>query len=197
MAAVGLPAVGFLYWQIGDLFLMPIQHTEQLMTPNLFSITRPFVELIVTVNEKKSTLINWVGLLFTVFVPAFMAFKARHRHINEILPGIFIACFVCMMIFQASAMGAYLIAYLMAVLFEIIDVRKTMHIVVLLLVNWLTVVQPFVWVYIKQPAYTSLSMFSNASYLFEYALQILNVLCFFWILRETYRKVVFGKLIPA
>lgn len=197
MAAVGLPAVGFLYWQIGDLFLMPIQHTEQLMTPNLFSITRPFVELIVTVNEKKSTLINWVGLLFTVFVPAFMAFKARHRHINEVLPGIFIACFVCMMIFQASAMGAYLIAYLMAVLFEIIDVRKTMHIVVLLLVNWLTVVQPFVWVYIKQPAYTSLSMFSNASYLFEYALQILNVLCFFWILRETYRKVVFGKLIAA
>jgi hypothetical protein len=197
MAAVGLPAVGFLYWQIGDLFLMPIQHTEQLMTPNLFSVSRPFVELFVTVNEKKSTLINWIGLLFTVFVPVFMAFKARHRHINEVLPGLFIACFVCMMIFQASAMGAYLIAYLMAVLFEIIDVRKTMHIIVLLAVNWLTVVQPFVWVYIKQPAYTSLSMFGNVSYLFEYTLQILNVLCFFWILRETYRKVVFGKLIAA
>lgn len=197
MAAVGLPAVGFLYWQIGDLFLMPIQHTEQLMTPNLFSITRPFVELVFTVNEKKSTLINWIGLLFTVFVPAFMAYKARHKHINEVLPGIFIACFVCMMIFQASAMGAYLIAYLMAVLFEIIDVRKTFHVVVLLAVNWLTVVQPFVWVYTKQPAYTSLGMFSNLSYLFEYCLQILNVLCFFWILRETYRKVVSEKLITA
>ena len=197
MAAVGLPAVGFLYWQIGDLFLMPIQHTEQLMTPNLFSITRPFVELVFTVNEKKSTLINWIGLLFTVFVPVFMAYKARHRHINEILPGLFIACFVCMMIFQASAMGAYLIAYLMAVLFEIIDVRKTFHVVVLLAVNWLTVVQPFVWVYIKQPAYISLGMFSNLSYLFEYCLQILNVLCFFWILRETYRKVVSEKLITA
>lgn len=197
MAAVGLPAVGFLYWQIGDLFLMPIQHTEQLMTPNLFSITRPFVELFYTVDEKKSTMINWIGLLFTVFVPAFMAYKARHRHINEVLPGIFIACFVCMMIFQASAMGAYLIAYLMAVLFEIIDVRKTFHVVVLLAVNWLTVVQPFVWVYIKQPAYTSLSMFSNVSYLFEYCLQILNVLCFFWILRETYRKVVSEKLTTA
>ncbi|MCE7068212.1 hypothetical protein [Dyadobacter sp. CY326] len=197
MAAVGLPAIGFLYWQIGDLFLMPIRHTEQLMTPNLFSISRPFVELIFTVNEKKSTLINWIGLLFTVFVPAFMAYKARHRHINEVLPGIFIACFVCMMIFQASAMGAYLIAYLMAVLFEIIDVRKTIHVVVLLAVNWLTVVQPFVWVYIKQPAYTSFGMFGNPAYLFEYGLQILNVLCFLWILRETYRKVVFGKLIAA
>jgi len=190
MAAIGLPAVGFLYWQIGDLFLMPIQHTEQLMTPNLFSISRPWVELIIHINEKKSTMINWFGLLFTVFVPAYMAYKARHRHINEVLPGIFIACFVCMMIFQASAMGAYVIAYLMAVLFEIVDIRKTKHVVVLLALNWLTVVQPFVWVYIKQPAYTSLSMFSNLSYLFEYSLQILNVLCFFWVLRETYRKVV-------
>jgi hypothetical protein len=172
---------------------MPIQHTEQLMTPNLFSITRPFVETIIHINEKKSTLINWFGLLFTVFIPAYMAFKARHRHINEVLPGIFIACFVCMMIFQASAMGAYVIAYLMAVLFEIIDIRKSIHVIVLLAVNWLTVVQPFVWVYIKQPAYTSLGMFGNPSFLFEYVLQILNVLCFFWILKETYRKVVYSE----
>ncbi|WP_353722669.1 hypothetical protein [Dyadobacter sp. 676] len=126
-----------------------------------------------------------------------MAFKARHRHVSEVLPGIFIACFVCMMLFQASAMGAYVIAYLMAVLFEIIDIRKTAHVVVLLALNWLTVVQPFVWVYIKQPAYTSLSMFANTSYLFEYVLQILNVLCFLWILRETYRKVVHSQTLAT
>jgi len=190
MAAVGIPAVGFLYWQIGDLFLMPIQHTEQLMTPNLFSVSRPFVELFIHINEKKSTMINWIGLLFTVFLPAYMAFKARQRHISEILPGIFIAVFVCMMIFQASAMGAYLIAYLMAVLFDVIDIRKTWHVIVLLAVNWLTVVQPFVWVYIHQPSYTSFGMFGNLSNLFEYVLQILNVLCFIWILRKTYQNVV-------
>jgi hypothetical protein len=197
MAAVGIPAIGFLYWQIGDLFLMPIQHTEQLMTPNLFSVTRPFVEMIVTINEKKSTMINWFGLLFTVFVPAYIAYKGRHRHVSDILPSIFVACFVCMMIFQASAMGAYVIAYLMAVLFEIIDIRKTAHVVVLLALNWLTVVQPFVWVYIKQPAYTSLGAFSNPAYLFEYILQILNVLCFVWILRETYRKVTQTQKLAA
>lgn len=197
MAAVGFPAVGFLYWQIGDLFLMPIQHTEQLMTPNLFSITRPFVETIFHINEKKSTMINWFGLLFTVFVPVYMAMKARRRHISDVLPGLFIACFACMMIFQASAMGAYLIAYLMAVLFEIIDIRKTLHVVILIAVNWLTVVQPFIWVYIGQPAYTSFSQFGNTVFLFEYVLQILNVLCFFWMLRETYRHVVFPKTISA
>lgn len=190
MAAVGIPAVGFLYWQIGDLFLMPIQHTEQLMTPNLFSVSRPFVELVFHINEKKSTMINWIGLLFTVFIPAFMAFKARQKHISEILPGIFIAVFACMMIFQASAMGAYLIAYLMAVLFDIIDIRKTWHVGILLTLNWLTVVQPFVWVSIGQPSYTSFGMFGTWSHLFEYVLQILNLSCFIWILRETYRKVV-------
>jgi hypothetical protein len=189
MAAIGLPAVGFLYWQIGDLFLMPIRHTEQLMTPNLFSVGRPFIELFVKIDAKNSGLLNWFGLLFTVFVPVFMAFKSRHKHINQVLPSIFIACFVCMMVFQASAMGAYVIAYLMAVIFEIIDIRKTVHVVVLLALNWLTVVQPFVWVYIKQPAYTSLGMFGDISFLFEYILEILNVLCFLWILRETYRKI--------
>lgn len=193
MAAIGLPAVGFLYWQIGDLFLMPIRHTEQLMTPNLFSVLRPFVETVFHVDEKKSTLINWFGLLFTVFIPVYMAFKARHRHISEVLPGLFIAVFVCMMLFQASAMGAYVIAYLMAVLFEIIDIRKSFHVAVLLALNWLTVVQPFVWVYIGQPAYTSFGLFGNASFLFEYVLQVLNVLCFLWILRETYRKVVYSQ----
>ncbi|HEV7381120.1 MAG TPA: hypothetical protein VGN64_15085 [Dyadobacter sp.] len=193
MAAVGIPAVGFLYWQIGDLFLMPIQHTEQLMTPNLFSIARPWVELVFHINEKKSTMINWFGLLFTVFVPVYMAYKARHRHISEVLPGLFIACLVCMMIFQASAMGAYVIAYLMAALFEIIDIRKTAHISILIALNWLTVVQPFVWVYIGQPAYTSPGMFGNPVLLFEYLLQIMNVLCFFWVLRQTYKKVVLSS----
>ncbi|WP_025764019.1 hypothetical protein [Dyadobacter tibetensis] len=189
MAAIGLPAVGFLYWQIGDLFLMPIQHTEQLMTPNLFSVSRPFVELFVHVNEKKSTLINWVGLLFTVFVPVYFAMKGRKRGISEILPAVFISSFACMMIFQASAMGAYLIAYLMAVVFEIIDIRQTRHLVILILLNWLTVVQPFVWVTQGQPAYTSFGMFSNLAFLFEYILQILNLGCFVWILIKTYQHI--------
>ncbi len=190
MAAIGLPAVGFLYWQIGDLFLMPIRHTEQLMTPNLFSTSRPFMELLGHINEKKSTLINWIGLLFTVFIPVYMAYKGRQKHISELIPLLFIACFVCMMLFQASAMGAYVISYIMAVVFEVIDIRKTKHVVVLIALSWLTVVQPFVWVILDQPAYISFGMFSNPAYLFEYILQILNVSCFLWILRLTYLKII-------
>lgn len=189
MAAIGLPAVGFLYWQVGDLFLMPIQHTEQLMTPNLFSITRPIIELFVHINEKNTPLINWFGLLFTTFIPAIFAYKGRKRPISEILPAVFTSSFICMMIFQASAMGAYLMAYLMVLLFEIIDIRKTLHIVVLVALNWLTVVQPFVWVTQGQPAYTSFGMFANPTYLFEYTLQVLNVACLIWALYKTYQHI--------
>jgi hypothetical protein len=197
MAAIGLPAVGFLYWQIGDLFLMPIRHTEQLMTPNLFSVGRPWIELLFPINEKNTPLINWIGLIFTVCVPAWMAFKARARHINQVLPGIFIVCFASMMVFQASAMGAYLISYLMAVVFEIIDLKKTRHLLILLLLNWLTVVQPFVWVYIGQPAYTSFSMFGNLVYLMEYILEILNVGCVLWLMREAYFHILGQRKIVA
>mgnify|MGYP003497741540 FL=1 len=101
------------------------------------------------------------------------------------------------MVFQASAMGAYLISYLMAVVFEIIDIRKTRHLFILLLLNWLTVVQPFVWVYIGQPAYTSFSMFGNPLYLMEYILQVLNLGCVLWIIRETYFHIVSQRKIVA
>lgn len=189
MAAIGLPAVGFLYWQIGDLFLMPIQHTEQLMTPNLFSVSRPFIELIFHVDEKKSMMLNWIGLLFTVFVPVALAYIGRKRHINEILPALFVTCFACMMIFQASAMGAYIVCYMMAALFVCFEINKRTHLIILILINWLTVVQPFVWVSIGQPKYLSFSMFANPMNALEYCLEILNLLGFCWIVREAYRKV--------
>ena len=142
-------------------------------------------------------MINWIGLLFTVFVPVYMAYKARHRHVNEILPGIFIACFVCMMIFQASAPGAYLIAFPVPVVFELIDIKNSWHITIVLALSWLTVVQPFVYVYNGQPSYTTFGMLGTPIYLLEYSLQILNVACFFWILYRAYRHVVYPQPIPS
>ncbi len=197
MAAIGLPVLGLLYWQIGDLFLMPIRHTEQLMTPNLFSVFRPFIEIFITINEKNSPLLNWIGLVFTLMIPSYMAWKSRTRHLTEVLPGLFIATFVCMMLFQASAPGAYLIAYLVAVVFELVNLKKAWHVGILLTLNWLTVVQPFVYVYNDQPSYTSFGMFAEPIYLFEYSLQLVSVACFLWILRQAYQHVVKAKFSVA
>lgn len=196
MAAIGLPALAFLYWQIGDLFLMPIRHTEQLMTPNLFSILRPFVELFVTIDVRESTSLNWIGLVFTILLPSYMAYRSRGKAVAGLIPGLFVATFVCMMIFQPSAPGAYLIAFLITVVFELIDIKNPRHIVLLLALSWLTVVQPFVYVYNGQPSYTHFGMLANPVYLLEYSLQVLNVACFFWILRQAYRHVVHSQPLP-
>ncbi|MDQ1086120.1 hypothetical protein [Siphonobacter sp. SORGH_AS_1065] len=190
MAAIGLPALAFLYWQIGDRFLMPIQHTEQLMTPNLFSITRPFIELFVHIDQTNSTAVNWIGLIITMLLVSYLAYRGRVNPLSHTLPSLFIATFACMMIFQASAPGAYLIAYVLAVVFEIVDLRNNKHLLILLVLSWLTVVQPFVNVWIKQPDYISFSMLANPAYLGELALQVMNVACFFWIVTKAAIKIV-------
>lgn len=190
MAAIGLPALAFLYWQIGDLFLMPIQHTEQLMTPNLFSITRPFIELFVHIDHTNSTAVNWIGLIITMVLVSYLAYRGRENTLSQTLPSLFIATFACMMIFQASAPGAYLIAYVLAVVFEIVDLRNNKHLLILLVLSWLTVVQPFVNVWIKQPDYTEFSMLANPAYSGEWILQVINVACFFWIVKKAAIKIV-------
>lgn len=196
MAAVGIPAVGIMYFFIGDLFLMPIQHTEQLMTPNLFSITRPFIELFVHIDSTNSTMVNWIGLLFTVLLPCMAAWKARSRHLSEVLPSLFILSYCGMMIFQASAPGAYVIAFLVVVVFQLVDVNKRADIAVIVLLGWLTVVQPFVNVYIGQPDYLAFSMFLKPAHLLDITLQLANVFCFIWIAYKAWFDVVQTKMIP-
>lgn len=197
MAAVGLPVVGFMYYQIGDLFLMPIRHTEQLMTPNLFSILRPIIELFIEINSQNSTLVNWVGLFFTLLVPCGAALKARNRPINETFPGLFILTFCSMMIFQASAPGAYVISFLVIVVFQLVDVDNWSDVLIVVALGWLTVVQPFVNVYLGQPEYTSFLFFKEPRYLFDIFLQIANVLCFVWIVVKAWNDVVKIKTITT
>lgn len=190
MAAIGLPVVGFLYFTIGDLFLMPIRHTEQLMTPNLFSITRPLTEFFVHIDATNSTFVNWVGLFFTVLLPCLAAWKSRERHLAETLPGLFILSYCGMMIFQASAPGAYVIAFLVVVVFELVEVTRWTDIFVVTALGWLTVIQPFVNVYIGQPDYLTFSMFAEPQHLLDISLQIANVLCFVWIVVKAWKRVV-------
>lgn len=197
MAAVGIPVIAFLFFNIGDLFLMPIRHTEQLMTPNLFSITRPFIELFVHIDSTNSTLVNWIGLLFTLLVPCTAAWNARQRPVAETLPGLFILTYSSMMIFQASAPGAYIISFLVIVVFQLVDTNRWADIFVITALGWLTVVQPFVNVYLGQPEYISFHFFKDPRYLLDLTLQLANVLCFVWIVVRAWNNVVEPKSLTA
>ncbi len=197
MAAVGIPVVGFMYYHIGDLFLMPIRHTEQLMTPNLFSITRPFIEWFVHIDSTNSTMVNWIGLLFTVLLPCLAAWKSRAKHLSLTFPGLFILSYCGMMVFQASAPGAYVIAFIILVVFQLVDVNEWKDILVITALGWLTVIQPFVNVYIGQPDYLSFGMFGQPEHLLDITLQLLNVLCFVWIIVKAWNDVVTPKTAPV
>ncbi|WP_460885393.1 hypothetical protein [Rhabdobacter roseus] len=178
MAIPGLIALAILYSQVGEKFLMPIQHTSVLLTPNLFSIARPFIESIVHVPESSYTMANWIGLLLTLGTSVLVAWRFRSRSLREVLPSLFLVSFVSMMIFQPSAPGGYATSYLLIMLFALIDPLRPRHLVLVLLFSWLLVVQPFVYVYNGSPSYEAWSMLGNPTYLFEYTLQVLNVGCY-------------------
>lgn len=188
MSLIGGITVGILYFWIGDLFLMPIQHTSQLMSPNLFSVSRPFVELFYQVDENNSTLINWAGLFFSILLPSMIAWKVRKQSIEETIIPVFVACFASLIIFQPSSPGAYMIAFVLLLVFELIDTDKKSHIFMLMILNWMTVVQPFLFVYLGQVQYTSFSYFKAPSHLLEWLTQIINVICLVWVINLAYQK---------
>jgi hypothetical protein len=192
---LGVLSVGFLYYHVGDKFLMPIQHTATLLTPNLFSVLRPFIEIFGHIKDSQYGLANWIGLVCTVMFSSWIAYKNRHLSLRQALPLLFIITFVSMTVFQPSAPGGYAVAYLLIVLFEVIDVKNNKHLLLLFLFHVVMVVQPFVYVYNGSPSYQSFSMFSNPILIIEYLLQAVNVACYISVIVLAYHKLRFLKTI--
>jgi hypothetical protein len=188
VGGIGTATVCFLYYWIGDLFLMPIQHTSQIMSPNLFSISRPFIELFYHIDEQNSTLINWGGLLFSIAVPSYIAWKVRNNAIEQTLIPVFVATFASLIVFQPSSPGAYMIAFVLLLVFDVVDLENKREIFLLLLLNWMTVVQPFLYVYLGQVQYTSFTYLSNPLQLLEAMTQVVNVGCLVWVIWLSYQK---------
>ncbi len=178
MAVIGAIALVILYLNVGDKFLMPIRHTKELLTPNLFSVLRPFIESFVHVSERSYTLLNCVGLLLTLGTSIVVAWRYRSRSIQEVIPPLFLITFVAMTLFQPSAPGGYAVAYQLIMVFALIDPRNKWHGLLLLTFSWLLVVQPFIYVYNNSPTYTSFAVLANPILAFEYLLQVLNVGCY-------------------
>ena len=189
MAVPGAIALAILYLNVGDKFLMPIQHTQTLLTPNLFSVLRPFIESLVPISESSYTLLNWIGLLLTLGTTVLIAWRFRSRAFQEIIPPLFLVSFVAMTIFQPSAPGGYATSYLLIMLFALIDPKNRPHGVLVLTFSWLLVVQPFIYVFNSSPDYTSFRMLGTPILAFEYFLQVLNVGCYIIIFLMAVNKI--------
>ncbi len=189
MAVPGAIALGILYLNVGDKFLMPIQHTQTLLTPNLFSVLRPFIESFKHISESSYTLLNWIGLLLTLGTTILIAWRFRSRSFQEVIPPLFLVSFVAMTIFQPSAPGGYATSYLLIMLFALIDPKNRQHGILVLTFSWLLVVQPFVYVFNGSPDYTSFQLLGTPILAFEYLLQVFNVGCYIMIFLMAVQKI--------
>lgn len=189
MAVPGAIALAILYVNVGDKFLMPIQHTQTLLTPNLFSVLRPFIESVVHISESSYTLLNWIGLLLTLGTTILIAWRYRSRAFQDIIPPLFLVSFVAMTIFQPSAPGGYATSYLLIMLFALIDPKNRQYGILVLTFSWLLVVQPFIYVFNGSPDYTNIRMLGTPILGFEYLLQVLNVGCYIIIFLMAVQKL--------
>jgi len=188
MIAVGIPSLVLLYAVMKLDFLMPVQMgTTNLLTPNLFTISRPWLTFLLG-SLPTLTVFSWAGMVITLSVSIATVYHFRNYALEYTLPLAFLATYLAMSIFQPTSVGYYAFAYLLPLLFELVDWKKQRDVFVLLFMNALLVVQPFIFTYINSPTYDDLSVFSQPLYVFEYTLQVLNVACFGWYLWQVYRK---------
>ena len=129
-------------------------------------------------------------MVITLSVSVLVVYRFRNLALEYTLPLAYLATYLAMSIFQPTSVGYYAFAYLLPLMMELVDWKKQRDVVVLLFLNLLLVVQPFIFTHINSPTYDDLTVFSQPLFVLEYTLQVLNVACFVWYLWQVYRKNV-------
>jgi hypothetical protein len=187
MIVVGVPSLVILYLLMGMDFLMPLQMTTNLLTPNLFTIVRPMMTAALGHAPDLPTF-SWIGMVITLSSAVWIMYPARHQSLVKTLPLAFLATYIAMTIFQLSSPGYYAFTYLLPLVMELVDWKKNRDVVILLIFNALLVVQPFLFTHLGSPTYDDISILTKPLFLLEYVLQLLNVACYGWYFMKVYQK---------
>jgi hypothetical protein len=175
LAIVGIPALLLLYGIMGLLFLMPVQHGELPFSPNLSTVIRPFLGSVF--NEVPLKMLNWVGVVTTIGLLAAAGYRFRNLPYATAFPAIWIIAFGLFMLLQPSAMAYYVFIFLVAIVFELTSLENRRRLWLLLAINLLVVIQPFVFVYLDQPYFNSFRQLGEPLMLLEYGLEVATVGC--------------------
>jgi len=188
LAIVGIPALVILYSLMGWLFLMPVQHGELPFSPNLSTVLRPFLGVIF--NELPLKTLNWVAAVSTIGLLSAAGYRFRNLPYATAFPAIWVMAFGLFMLLQPSAMAYYVFIYLVAAVFELTPLNNTRRLALLLLINLLVVIQPFVFVYLDQPYFNSFRQLNSPLLILEYALEVATVGCVAAYVWLAYRHLV-------
>ncbi len=187
LLVIGIPTLLILYGLMGTAFLMPIQHTSNAMAPNLVSVLRPILGSLF--GQVSLTSLNWVGLLSTIGIGSFVAWKFRNLGYRRAFPLVFCFVFGLFMVLLPSAPGYYLFTQEMALVFVVLANTRT-HWWRFSVLNFLLVIQPILMiVYANNVLYTNLSMLVNPIYGLDYVIQIIELALLIWLVMLTYKKL--------
>jgi len=170
LALPGLPSLAVLYLLVGTLFLMPAQHGDIPFSPNLSTVLRPFLG--VFFNEVPLKILNWIGAFTTIGLLAAIGYRFRHLPYERVFPSVWILAFGLFMLLQPSAMAYYLFLYLITLVFELSPFGNPRRLSLLLALNLLVVVQPFVFIYLDQPFFNSFAAINTPLRLLEYGMEV-------------------------
>lgn len=175
LLAVGVPALVGCYLVFGWLFLMPVQHAELPFSPNFVSILRPFT--FGFLERVPLKYLNWLGMALTISVATLTGWRFREKPLDRVFPALWVVTFGTFMLVQPSAMAYYLFLILIVLVFELTELTSARQVGLLLLINLLVIVQPFVYVYLGQPRFDQFSALTDSWNWLEYALEIAFVAC--------------------
>ncbi len=184
LCAVGIPSLMILYNLVGWDFLMLIKHTEDPYSPNLFSVLRPLFGHSVDITK-----MNWIGLALFLSLATWIGYQARNKDLQQAFPLLFVITFGLMQLFLPSAMAYYMFIYFIVLVFDQWQTQDIRYLVLLLGFNLLLVVQPFVYVYLKNPVFASFTALSSPMLLLEYLLELAFVVLLTYTIWKTYHKL--------
>ncbi|WP_169704945.1 hypothetical protein [Runella slithyformis] len=187
MLLIGIPILVILYLLMGLDFLMPLEQATNLLTPNLFTVLRPLITAILGHAPHLPTF-TWIGMVITLSSAVWIIYPARHQSLVKTLPLAFLATYIAMTIFQLTSPGYYVFTYMLPLVMELVDWKKSIDTAILLIFNALLVVQPFLFTHLNSPTYDDITVLANPLFLLEYTLQFLNVACYGWYFRKVHQK---------
>ncbi len=175
MAAVGLPTLAILYTLVGMEFLQPLQEADAIRAPNIGTVINPWTFNTIHLGAKAW---NWIGLAITISISTLTYRFSGQVTLIKSYAILWVVAYGTMMIAQQSAYSHYIYIFLMPLVFSMLDVNNLKEIVILLIFNITSVVQPSLWWRMAQPIYKSpADIFSRTDYMADYAMQLIIVGC--------------------
>ncbi|WP_373514350.1 hypothetical protein [Persicitalea sp.] len=195
MALVGAVSLAILYPLVGWEFTQPLDEAKTLRAPNLPSVLNPWFFNQIGVGEK---IWNWVGLVLSVGMGTWTAWRWRNADFATMLSRTWIALYATMMIVQQSAYSNYIFLFLIPLVFFVVDWKDKKQVILLLIFNLLCVVHPSYWWRLGMPKYLVPSdIWAAPTFLLDYGMQVAIVaLAGYFVWLAAFRTHNFFRVAP-